>query len=278
MGWVPWPLYIFVSLASFSAFSWPNIWPKMWFPELCKKLLAQFSVFLKNSHLCSTRLQNRNLYRTFLDGVGSDQSGGILSPFMGTACFVAFTQTTPNRWFCTATLKLTQSLQYCCNCTNCATYTKTSSSSSFCMLSCSSIWTFTNSSRITKFSSEVSPNRHWVCIKSNIFIKWWPNTFWSSIRSSCLDVFTTVSLLPISKVPAVAAWMFLHKIFLAPWMISFRGFFYLAYHFSIMTLPGFRWTKDTRHQILYRYRYLPIEKHLVVHGYNKHYFVKCWNM
>ena len=36
---------------------------------------------------CSTRQQNRNLYWIFLDEVGSDQSGGILSPFMGTACY-----------------------------------------------------------------------------------------------------------------------------------------------------------------------------------------------
>ena len=32
MGWVSWPLYIFVFLASFSALWWPNIWPKMGFP------------------------------------------------------------------------------------------------------------------------------------------------------------------------------------------------------------------------------------------------------
>ena len=59
MGWVSWPLYIFVFLAS----------------------------FLKNSHLCSTRLQNRNLYWIFLDEVGNDQNGSILSPFMDTACY-----------------------------------------------------------------------------------------------------------------------------------------------------------------------------------------------
>ena len=45
-------------------------------------------IFLKNSHLCSIRLQNRSLYWIFLDEVGSDQSGGILSPFMGTACYI----------------------------------------------------------------------------------------------------------------------------------------------------------------------------------------------
>ena len=39
-----------------------------------KNLLAQFSVFLKYSHLCNTLLQNRNLYWIFLDEVGSDQS------------------------------------------------------------------------------------------------------------------------------------------------------------------------------------------------------------
>ena len=49
-------------------------------------------IFLKNSHLCSTWLQNRNLYWRFLDEVGSDQSGSILSPFMGTACLDFFTQ------------------------------------------------------------------------------------------------------------------------------------------------------------------------------------------
>ena len=36
MGWVPWPLYIFVFLTSFSAFWWPNNWMKMRFPELKK--------------------------------------------------------------------------------------------------------------------------------------------------------------------------------------------------------------------------------------------------
>ena len=64
------------------------------FPELFGKTIGSIpkffwnKVFMKNSHLCSTRLQNRNLYWTFLDEVGSDQSGGILSPFMGTACWI----------------------------------------------------------------------------------------------------------------------------------------------------------------------------------------------
>ena len=37
MGWVYWPLYIFAFLALFSAFWWPNIWPKMGFLELFEK-------------------------------------------------------------------------------------------------------------------------------------------------------------------------------------------------------------------------------------------------
>ena len=62
--------------------------PKMGFRELFEKTIGSINFFsLKNSHLCSTRLQNRHLYWIFLDEVGSDQSGGILSPFMGTACF-----------------------------------------------------------------------------------------------------------------------------------------------------------------------------------------------
>ena len=40
MGWVSWPLYIFVFLASFWALWWPNIWPKMWFPELFEKTIS----------------------------------------------------------------------------------------------------------------------------------------------------------------------------------------------------------------------------------------------
>ena len=34
MGWVSWPLFIFVFLASFLTLWWPNIWPKMGFPEV----------------------------------------------------------------------------------------------------------------------------------------------------------------------------------------------------------------------------------------------------
>ena len=33
MGWVSWLLFIFVFLASFLALWWPNIWPKIGFPE-----------------------------------------------------------------------------------------------------------------------------------------------------------------------------------------------------------------------------------------------------
>ena len=40
MGWVSWPLYIFVFLASFSALCWPNICPKMGFPELFEKTIG----------------------------------------------------------------------------------------------------------------------------------------------------------------------------------------------------------------------------------------------
>ena len=74
---------------------WPNIWPKMGFRELFEKTIGPIhfipgiypkKIFLTNSHLCSTRLHNRNLYWIFLDEVSNDQSGSILSPFMGTAC------------------------------------------------------------------------------------------------------------------------------------------------------------------------------------------------
>ena len=40
MGWVSWPLYIFVFLASFSALWWPNIWPKMGFLERFDKTIG----------------------------------------------------------------------------------------------------------------------------------------------------------------------------------------------------------------------------------------------
>ena len=37
MGWVSWPLFIFMFLAQFLALWWPNIWSKMGFPELFEK-------------------------------------------------------------------------------------------------------------------------------------------------------------------------------------------------------------------------------------------------
>ena len=40
MGWVSWPLFIFVFLASFLALRWPNIWPKMGFQELFEKTVG----------------------------------------------------------------------------------------------------------------------------------------------------------------------------------------------------------------------------------------------
>ena len=42
MGWVSWPLYIFVFLVSFLALWWPNIWPKIGFPELFEKNVGSF--------------------------------------------------------------------------------------------------------------------------------------------------------------------------------------------------------------------------------------------
>ena len=43
IGWVYWPLYIFVFLASFSALWWPNIWPNMGFPELFEKTIGSIN-------------------------------------------------------------------------------------------------------------------------------------------------------------------------------------------------------------------------------------------
>ena len=40
MGWVSWPLLIFVFLASFLALWWPNIWPKMGFAEFFEKTIG----------------------------------------------------------------------------------------------------------------------------------------------------------------------------------------------------------------------------------------------
>ena len=40
MGWISWPLYIFLFLSSFSTLWWPNIWPKMGFLELFEKTIG----------------------------------------------------------------------------------------------------------------------------------------------------------------------------------------------------------------------------------------------
>ena len=40
MGWVSWPLFIFLFLVSFLALWWPNIWPKMGVPELFEKTIG----------------------------------------------------------------------------------------------------------------------------------------------------------------------------------------------------------------------------------------------
>ena len=39
-GWVSWPLYIFVFLASFSSLWWPNIWSKWGFRNFLKKIIG----------------------------------------------------------------------------------------------------------------------------------------------------------------------------------------------------------------------------------------------
>ena len=40
MGWICSPLFISMFQASFLALWWPNIWPKMWFPELLEKTIG----------------------------------------------------------------------------------------------------------------------------------------------------------------------------------------------------------------------------------------------
>ena len=45
MGWVSWPLYIFVFLASFAALWWPNVWPKMGFPNVFDKTIGSIQCF-----------------------------------------------------------------------------------------------------------------------------------------------------------------------------------------------------------------------------------------
>ena len=110
-GWVSWSLFIFVFLVSFLALGWPNIWPKMGFPEFFLKTIGSIHFipgiypywvsFLTPIHfrvpslilgpLVAKYLAENGISVTFwnfLDEVGSDQSGGILSPFMGTACWL----------------------------------------------------------------------------------------------------------------------------------------------------------------------------------------------
>ena len=55
MGWVSWPLYIFVFLASFSALWWPNIWLKMGFPELLEKIIGSIH-FISGIYPCGASL------------------------------------------------------------------------------------------------------------------------------------------------------------------------------------------------------------------------------
>ena len=74
-GWVSWPLYVVVFLASFSALWWPNIWPKMGFPELFEKTIGPIH-FIPGIYPYGVSLLT---LIHFLDEVGSDQSGGILS-------------------------------------------------------------------------------------------------------------------------------------------------------------------------------------------------------
>ena len=87
MGWVSWPLYIFMFLASFSVLWWPNIWPKMGFPELFEKTLGSIQCFPEEFPSVWHRTAK---YKSLLDisGRGGYWSElGILSPFMGTACY-----------------------------------------------------------------------------------------------------------------------------------------------------------------------------------------------
>ena len=81
MEWVSWPIYIFVFLATFSALWWPNIWLEMGFPEFIEKTIGSIN------YIPGIYPQGDIWMRIFLDEVGRDQSWGILSPFMGTACF-----------------------------------------------------------------------------------------------------------------------------------------------------------------------------------------------
>ena len=55
MGWVSWPLYIFVFLASFSALWWPNIWQKMGFWNFFEKTIGSIH-FIPGIYLCGVSL------------------------------------------------------------------------------------------------------------------------------------------------------------------------------------------------------------------------------
>ena len=82
MGWVSWPLYIFVFLASFSALWWPNIWLKWGFRNFFKKLLVPFITYL------AFTLRGTFAWGYFWMRWVVIRAGGILSPFMGTACWL----------------------------------------------------------------------------------------------------------------------------------------------------------------------------------------------
>ena len=76
MGWVSWPWYIFVFLASFLALSGPNIWPRMGFPELFEKTIGSIHFIpgiypygvslLTPMHYCILHWCNIILYWTVL--------------------------------------------------------------------------------------------------------------------------------------------------------------------------------------------------------------------
>ena len=94
IGWVSWPLYIFVFLASFSAIWWPNIWPKMGCPELFEKTIGSIHFipgiypyrvsFLTPIHFCVPCLIFRPLMAKYLaeNGVSGIFWKKLLVPFI----------------------------------------------------------------------------------------------------------------------------------------------------------------------------------------------------
>ena len=96
------PYFFFVFLTSLLALWWPNIWPKMGFPERFEKIICPIE-FIPGIYPYGVSLLTHIHFRVhslifgfggyFLDKVGSDQSGGILSPFTGTACSSLFLYT-----------------------------------------------------------------------------------------------------------------------------------------------------------------------------------------